>query len=231
MRRLRSDERAYIRQRVILTTMACVSGGGSDAEAAPRNFGMIYMKLKGCFADGEEGSFSYTEPPQRHKIHQVSLLDHHQPAKFVNINTFEGRFFTQPIIWYTLRMLLPTALVAALGLAASTQALNIPRGTFKEYTSNGFPNRTTMQQELMIAEQAGGKLPGGNLPTNLSDASITAWQLIAFNELFEVAYFSAVLKNVTEGKKGYNLTRSEREIAVKVLEAVRAVSETQAVTT
>ncbi|KHN96045.1 late sexual development protein [Metarhizium album ARSEF 1941] len=68
--------------------------------------------------------------------------------------------------------------------------------------NNGFPMPND-QQKLQIAQQAGGLLPGGPAPKSLGPDSITAFQLIAFNELFETAYFSSLLHNITSDASGY----------------------------
>ena len=51
---------------------------------------------------------------------------------------------------------------------------------------------------------AGGSLPDGPLPTSLKQPGITILQLIALNELFEVAYFTDLLDNVSKGIHGYD---------------------------
>lgn len=49
-------------------------------------------------------------------------------------------------------------------------------------------------------------------------------KLIAFNELFEVAYFNDLLLNVTNNVPGYEIENAdERKFVIKVLTAVLAV--------
>jgi hypothetical protein len=90
--------------------------------------------------------------------------------------------------------------------------------------NNGFPNPNA-QQKLLIANQAGGLLPGGSPPASLGANSITAFQLIAFNELFETAYFSSLLHNITSEAPGYR-AKNKKDL-VKIFSTVLAVSESQ----
>ncbi len=84
---------------------------------------------------------------------------------------------------------------------------------------NNFPNlNTTALQE--VSTVAGGTIPNGALPTNISASGTQALQLIAANELFEVAYFSELLSNITNGVDGYEDATS---YDVKMLTAVLAV--------
>lgn len=112
----------------------------------------------------------------------------------------------------------PLVLLAA--LVAPAAAAILPR-EFNQTSSEGFPKPNT-QQLMAIAEQAGGKLPAGSLPTDLSNTSITALQLIAFNELFEVAYFSSLLNNLTMNATGYDVP--EKKAVIEIVKTVRAVS-------
>lgn len=68
--------------------------------------------------------------------------------------------------------------------------------------ANGFPNlnATALQQ---VYKLAGGTLPNGALPSKLLPAGVQTLQLIAANELFETAYFTELLANITTGVSGY----------------------------
>lgn len=68
---------------------------------------------------------------------------------------------------------------------------------------NGFPNPSP-DQVVAIEKQADGTLPNGPPPPTLSPEGIKNLQLIALNELFEVAFFSELLYNVTKNPD-YNL--------------------------
>lgn len=78
--------------------------------------------------------------------------------------------------------------------------------------------------ELMI-QAAGGTLPNTPLPTALPADAVTTLQVIAYNEIFEVAFFSSLLANVTNGVDGFtDLKGLDKDYACKVLTAVIAVS-------
>lgn len=68
------------------------------------------------------------------------------------------------------------------------------------------------QGELDIAREALGKLPNAPHDTSLGAGTTTAFQLIAFNELFEVAFFSSLLNNITHGVPGYNASRQDAHV-------------------
>ncbi|KAH6722774.1 late sexual development protein [Leptodontidium sp. MPI-SDFR-AT-0119] len=72
-----------------------------------------------------------------------------------------------------------------------------------------------MQQVFKLA---GGTLTNGALPSSLKAGGIHALQLIAVNELFEVAYFTELVKNITTGVSGYKCGRN----ALESLQAVVA---------
>jgi len=78
--------------------------------------------------------------------------------------------------------------------------------------------------------QAHGTLPNGALPTSLAGSSPTILSLIAANELFEVAFFSALIHNITHNMPGFEVgTAAERETALTALNAVVAQEELHAI--
>lgn len=95
---------------------------------------------------------------------------------------------------------------------------------------NGFPNVAAGSATLKEIEQAAhGTLPNGALPSKISDTSATVWSLIATNELFEVAYFSSLVKNITDWVPGYEVgSPAAREIVLGALKAVVAQEELHA---
>ncbi|SPJ74908.1 uncharacterized protein FTOL_04639 [Fusarium torulosum] len=115
---------------------------------------------------------------------------------------------------------------ASVGLISSALAGLLPR-SFKVPSNDGFPSPNNDQLQK-IAMQAGGKLPGAALPTSLGDGSTTAFQLIAFNELFETAYFNSLLHNVTNSVEGYGVDKDKREEAEKIIKTVLAQEEQHA---
>ena len=91
--------------------------------------------------------------------------------------------------------------------------------------ADGFPSPNPAQL-AQIQATAGGSLPDGPLPTSLKPAGVTTLQLIALNEIFEVAYFNDLLTNVTTGVPGYDVEALgfNKTYVVNTLTAVRAVS-------
>ncbi|KAL2069402.1 hypothetical protein VTL71DRAFT_14081 [Oculimacula yallundae] len=98
---------------------------------------------------------------------------------------------------------------------ASTAASVAAAAPFSFPLANGFPNlnATAMQEVFKLA---GGTLPNGALPSSLKAPGIQALQLIAANELFEVAYFSELVHNITTGVPGYKCGQ-------KALDSLQAV--------
>lgn len=91
--------------------------------------------------------------------------------------------------------------------------------------ANGFPDvsNATLRD---IEEAAHGTLPNGPLPTELNATSVTVLQLIAFNEAFEVAYFSSLIQNITANVSGYEITSPVlRDFVLRTLTAVQAQEE------
>lgn len=103
---------------------------------------------------------------------------------------------------------------AAAGIAAAAP--------FSFPLANGFPtlNATAMAE---VYKLAGGTLPNGALPTNLTASATQTLQLIAANELFEVAYFAELLSNVTNKVSGYD-DIADYDYVLKTLTAVLNVS-------
>lgn len=93
--------------------------------------------------------------------------------------------------------------------------------------SNGFPN---LSQAALNAteEQAGGTEPNGGAPTLTAD-DLTSFQLIAFNEIFEVAFFTDLLYNVTNNVAGFTVNDPNlRQIIINSLTSIQAVEELHA---
>ena len=89
----------------------------------------------------------------------------------------------------------------AAALASSTAA-----EVFKFPLPNGFPNIQPGPVLTAIEYQAGGPLPAAGTSdselgadTKLPKEAAQALQGLAFNELFEVAFFTQLLQNVTVG--------------------------------
>ena len=106
-------------------------------------------------------------------------------------------------------------------LLASAAANLVAAAPFSFPLPNGFPspNATALAE---VYKLAGGTLPNGALPTSLTDSGAQTLQLIAANEIFEVAYFTELLANVTNDVPGYELG-ADKAYVVKTLTAVTAV--------
>lgn len=93
----------------------------------------------------------------------------------------------------------------------------------------GFPN-PSQANVLRIQNQAGGTLPNTPLPTSLPPDAAQTLQIIAANEMFEVAYFSSLLHNVTNSVDGYtDFGGTTKEYVVESLKTILAQEELHAV--
>lgn len=92
---------------------------------------------------------------------------------------------------------------------------------------NGFPNITNPSSQLTLIEnQAHGSLPNGGPPPNITANTLTSLQLIAFNELVEVAFFTELLSNVTNNVDGYRIQDgATRKFVIDTIRTVRAQEE------
>lgn len=99
---------------------------------------------------------------------------------------------------------------------------------FKFPLANGFPNLTAdALKQVEITAQ--GTLPNTALPANVSDNSLVAFRVIAFNEIFEVAYFTSLIQNITNNVPGYQINdHAFRDFALRTLNAVQAQEELHA---
>ncbi|UZJ54075.1 hypothetical protein CBS101457_003395 [Exobasidium rhododendri] len=94
---------------------------------------------------------------------------------------------------------------------------------------NGFPNPSASALK-QISLEAGGTLPNTALPTTLKADAIQSLQVIATNEIFETAFFSSLLDNVTNSVQGYTDFGSfDKSYVVQSLTAIRAQEELHAI--
>lgn len=89
--------------------------------------------------------------------------------------------------------------------------------------ANGFPN-PSQDQIMAIQKQADGTLPNGPPPPTLSPEGVTNLRLIALNELFEVAFYTELIYNVTNKLHGYDLGYGH-EYVLDTLTAIQAQEE------
>lgn len=92
---------------------------------------------------------------------------------------------------------------------------------------NGFPNLGA-DALAQVQAQAGGTLPNTPLPSGLDQGVITALQLVAANEIFEVAYFTELYHNITTSVPGYECTEQERKFVEGAIYRIRAQEELHA---
>ncbi|KAF6801241.1 sexual development protein [Colletotrichum sojae] len=106
----------------------------------------------------------------------------------------------------------PFALAATIALAGFSAGAPLQRRSF----SADLPSSPEQIRE--VEQAARGSLPNSAPPSKLEASSLTAFQLIQFNEQFEVAFFSSMLENVTKGEPGWETTEKE-----KMLDALKVV--------
>lgn len=124
----------------------------------------------------------------------------------------------------------PSAPASATPSASGSAGANIKGGNpFSFPLPNGFPSSLSdpnVKQQVSIA--AHGIEPNGGAPT-LKPDDVTSFQLIAFNELFEVAYFTDLLYNVTNNVAGYQFQdQGTRQTIINALTAIQAQEELHA---
>lgn len=73
--------------------------------------------------------------------------------------------------------------------------------------ADGFPN-PSQDQIMKIQNDAHGILSNSAPPPKLSQEAVTSLQLIALNELFEVAYFTEFAYNISNKIQGYDMGNS-----------------------
>lgn len=85
---------------------------------------------------------------------------------------------------------------------------------------DGFP-KPSADQLNQIQKNAFGTLSNAPPPPSLSPDGITNLQLVAFNELHEVAFFNQLIHNITTGVPGYDV--KDKDFVLKTLKAILAV--------
>jgi len=130
------------------------------------------------------------------------------------------------------------ASAALLGLSAIASARPTP-GSYSSGSSsgsdgqvdfefpldNGFPNVTNPSAVLTtIEEQAHGTLPNGSAPPPPHPDSLNSLAFIAFNELFEVAFFTELIYNITNNVNGFDQIPN-RDQVLGILKVVQAQEE------
>lgn len=102
----------------------------------------------------------------------------------------------------------------------ATFVVAAPTSPGKTQLPDGMPSPSPDQLK-MIEQNAHGTLPNGPPPPVISSEGIVNLQLIAFNELFEVAFFNSLITNITNKVEGYDI--DDEEDRVKTLNALKAI--------
>ncbi|KGO52063.1 hypothetical protein PEX1_083660 [Penicillium expansum] len=93
---------------------------------------------------------------------------------------------------------------------------------------DGMPNPSPSELET-IELNAHGTLPNGPPPVGISEGGIINLKLVAFNELFEVAFFHQLITNITDKVLGYRFTDEEDyDFVLKGLKVILAQEELHA---
>lgn len=115
------------------------------------------------------------------------------------------------------------ALLSAVSLVYTTP-LSLRASDLDQELPDGLPYPSP--SELALVEQhAHGTLPNTSPPPVISNNGIINLQLIAFNEMFEVAFFNELVTNITENVQGYRFSDpDDKRLVVESLKAILAVS-------
>lgn len=114
-------------------------------------------------------------------------------------------------------------LSAAAAIIGCTSAAPAETRDHADPTDDGFPNPSDAQL-ASIETIAGGQLSNAAPPATLAAGTLTGFQLIAFNENFEVGFFSSLIDNITNNVDGFQLDSEEATELLSALKAVKAVS-------
>ncbi|CCF32086.1 late sexual development protein [Colletotrichum higginsianum] len=109
-------------------------------------------------------------------------------------------------------------LTITLAAAAAAMLASISAAAPLERRSFGAVLPVTPEEIKLVETDARGSLPNSAPPPKLEPSSLTAFQLIQFNEQFEVAFFTSMLENVTNGGPGWETPDKE-----KMMEALKVV--------
>jgi hypothetical protein len=89
-------------------------------------------------------------------------------------------------------------------------------------TSAGDNNAHHLQQVEALAH---GRAPLTRMPPNISSEGIRNLELLAFNELFEIAFFSSLVANISTGQQGFEVDGIEKKsLILETLTTIVAVS-------
>ncbi|TVY12952.1 hypothetical protein LARI1_G008979 [Lachnellula arida] len=106
----------------------------------------------------------------------------------------------------------------------STLTSAVPFSFANDPTGEGYPTPNA-QQLVQIETQAHGSIPNGPSPSSVSNDTVTSLQLIAFNEIFETAFFTSAIENITNNVEGYVFNEAEKDGILADLTTIRAQEE------
>ncbi|KAI1625325.1 hypothetical protein EDD37DRAFT_382702 [Exophiala viscosa] len=114
--------------------------------------------------------------------------------------------------------------------SSGSAGANLGDNPFKFPLANGFPNVQNPSSALtQIEDAAHGTLPNGAPPPSINPDDLLSQRLIAFNELWEVAFFTELLANVTNNVAGYQFQdQNQRQSVITALTAIQAQEELHA---
>jgi hypothetical protein len=115
---------------------------------------------------------------------------------------------------------LKACLVAAVALLLREHKVRAEPFSFPLSNGFPFPNETALEE---LFTRAGGNFTNAPLAPRFDDDSLTSWKLQAFNEFMEVAFFTQLIANITDGVAGYELDSSMRDYVLSSLETIQAV--------
>ncbi|KAK4663739.1 hypothetical protein QC763_611060 [Podospora pseudopauciseta] len=95
-------------------------------------------------------------------------------------------------------------------------------------SADGFPNPNATQLDF-IEDIADGTLSDAPPPPSLNESSIPIFQLISFNEYFEVAFFSSLIENITTDEPGFTLPTEKKVEILEILATVLAQEQLHAI--
>ncbi|KAK2074942.1 hypothetical protein P8C59_009112 [Phyllachora maydis] len=123
------------------------------------------------------------------------------------------------------------ATAALAGLALARPSRQQHHRLTRRYTTSGNDGWPAPNPQQLQAWQttAGGALSTADVPKVSSDDGLTAFQLIAVNEEFEVAFFSSLIDNITAGVPGFQMQdQTEKDQLLAVLTMVKAQEQVHA---
>lgn len=114
--------------------------------------------------------------------------------------------------------------LVTLSISLAACAALVATAPFSFPLPDGFPSPSQQQLQSMEAN-AGGPISVGNSPAKIHPTTVTALQLVAFNELSEVAFYWEFLQNITDNVPGYAVPEASRPLIVSALTAIVSVSD------